>query len=112
MSERARAVVAGWNGFIGRRLVADLAEREYDVARVGRTGPDGRWSDPRTLTRLVDSDLPGTRRVALRMAIVLGGPPRTMLARVARLGLDGPSTTVVGSSTVALVPAPSLPRHR
>lgn len=36
-------------------------------------------------------DLPGTRRVALRMAIVLGdGPATRMLARLARLGLGGP----------------------
>lgn len=36
-------------------------------------------------------DLPGTRRVALRMAIVLGdGPATRMLLRLARLGLGGP----------------------
>lgn len=36
-------------------------------------------------------DLPGTRRVALRMAIVLGdGPALNMLARAARFGLGGP----------------------
>jgi NAD dependent epimerase/dehydratase family enzyme len=36
-------------------------------------------------------DLPGTRRVALRMAIVLGdGPATHTLARLARLGLGGP----------------------
>lgn len=36
-------------------------------------------------------DLPGTRRVALRMAIVLGdGPATAILARLARLGLGGP----------------------
>lgn len=181
MSGGARAVVAGWNGFIGHRLVDDLAARGYDVARVGRTGPEGRWNDPRSLARLVDGshlvvnlagksvgcrytdrnrdeilrsrvattrllheavataarpprlwlnastatiyryaldrpqtesggelgtgfsvdvarswerelfagDLPGTRRVALRMAIVLGGPASDMLARVARLGVGG-----------------------
>lgn len=181
MSEGARAVVAGWNGFIGRRLVDDLAARGYDVARVGRNGPDGRWGDPTTLAGLVDGaalvvnlagksvgcryternrdeilrsrvattrqlreaitaaeeppqlwlnastatiyryaldrpqtesegelgtgfsvdvarswerelfagDLPGTRRVALRMAIVLGGPASDMLARIARLGVGG-----------------------
>ncbi|HEX6874729.1 MAG TPA: NAD-dependent epimerase/dehydratase family protein, partial [Nocardioidaceae bacterium] len=54
MSEGARAVVAGWTGFIGRRLVDDLAARGYDVARVGRNGPDGRWGDPATLAALVD----------------------------------------------------------
>lgn len=37
------------------------------------------------------SDLPSTRRVALRMAIVLGdGPATTLLARLARVGLGGP----------------------
>ncbi|WP_240642396.1 epimerase [Microbacterium sulfonylureivorans] len=36
-------------------------------------------------------DLPGTRRVALRMAIVLGdGPATRTLVRLARLGLGGP----------------------
>lgn len=36
-------------------------------------------------------ELPGTRRVALRMTIVLGdGPALGMLARAARLGLGGP----------------------
>lgn len=36
-------------------------------------------------------DLPGTRRVALRMAIVLGdGPATRTLARLARVGLGGP----------------------
>ncbi|MFE5334272.1 epimerase [Isoptericola sp. NPDC056573] len=179
---RRRAVVAGWNGFIGHRLVADLSERGYDVVRVGRTGPDARWDDPAALARAVDGadlvvnlagksvgcryteanrdeilrsrvattralrasieaaatpprlwlnastatiyryatdrpqtesdgelgtgfsvdvarswerelfagDLPGTRRVALRMAIVLGGPASDLLARIARLGVGGP----------------------
>ncbi|MFE5310781.1 epimerase [Isoptericola sp. NPDC056605] len=179
---RRRAVVAGWNGFIGHRLVADLSERGYDVVRVGRTGPDARWDDPSALARAVDDadlvvnlagksvgcryteanrdeilrsrvattralrasieaaatpprlwlnastatiyryatdrpqtesdgelgtgfsvdvarswerelfagDLPGTRRVALRMAIVLGGPASDLLARIARLGVGGP----------------------
>ncbi|MEL7976467.1 DUF1731 domain-containing protein [Isoptericola sp. F-RaC21] len=179
---RTRAVVAGWNGFIGHRLVADLAERGYDVARVGRSGPDARWGDPAALAGAVDGaelvvnlagksvgcryteanrdeilrsrvettralreaigaasapprlwlnastatiyryatdrpqtesdgelgtgfsvdvarswerelfagDLPGTRRVALRMAIVLGGPASDLLARIARLGVGGP----------------------
>lgn len=39
---------------------------------------------------LFDSDLPSTRRVALRMAIVLGdGPANTLLFRLARFGLGG-----------------------
>lgn len=41
-------------------------------------------------SELFDGDLPGTRRVALRMAIVLGDGPATMtLARLARIGLGG-----------------------
>ncbi|SDD23002.1 epimerase [Auraticoccus monumenti] len=40
---------------------------------------------------LLAGDLPGTRRVALRMTIVLGdGPALGMLARAARFGLGGP----------------------
>ncbi|MDH2414886.1 DUF1731 domain-containing protein [Nocardioides sp. CER19] len=54
MTQGARAVVAGWSGFIGRRLVDDLTARGYDVARVGRDGPEGRWSDPASLAALVD----------------------------------------------------------
>ncbi|EAR24718.1 cell-division inhibitor [marine actinobacterium PHSC20C1] len=38
-----------------------------------------------------ESDLPQTRRVALRMAIVLGdGPATNLLLRLARIGLGGP----------------------
>ncbi|WP_166849183.1 epimerase [Isoptericola sp. BMS4] len=48
-----------------------------DVARA--------WEDA-----FLAGDLPGTRRVALRMAIVLGGPASDLLARVARLGVGGP----------------------
>lgn len=181
MTQRARAVVTGWNGFIGHRLVEDLTCRGYEVARVGREGPDGSWSDPDSLVRLVDGaelvinlagksvgcrytdknrdeilrsrvdttravreaiaaaaappplwlnastatiyrdaldhpqtesggefgtgfsvdiarswerelfagELPGTRRVALRMAIVLGGPASDLLARTAKFGIGG-----------------------
>ncbi|GAA3655150.1 epimerase [Microbacterium marinilacus] len=40
---------------------------------------------------LFAGELPGTRRVALRMAIVLGdGPATRMLLRLARIGLGGP----------------------
>jgi uncharacterized protein len=182
MSDLPRAVVAGWTGFIGRRLVTDLTARGYEVARVGRTGPDARWDDPGAVARLVEGadlvvnlagksvgcryteanraeilrsrvattrllneavtaagqpprlwlnagtatiyryardrpqteadgelgsgfsvdvarswerelfagELPRTRRVALRMAIVLGGPASDLLARIARLGVGGP----------------------
>jgi NAD dependent epimerase/dehydratase family enzyme len=176
-----RAVVTGWNGFIGQRLVSDLRDRGWDVVRVGRSGPDVRWDEPDRLREAVDGadlvvnlagksvgcrytdrnrdeilrsrvettrqvheavaaaaspprvwmnastatiyryamdrpqtesdgelgwgfsvdvarswerelfagDLPGTRRIALRMAIVLGGPASDLLARVARLGIGG-----------------------
>lgn len=41
---------------------------------------------------LFTGELPGTRRVALRIAIVLGdGPATRLLFRVARLGLGGPN---------------------
>ncbi|MFD6447428.1 epimerase [Promicromonospora sp. NPDC060204] len=183
MTEAKRAVVAGWTGFIGRALVDDLTSRGYEVARVGRDGPDVRWSDdPAALRDVVDGAdllvnlagksvgcrytdrnrdeilrsrvettrqlheavvasarpprlwlnastatiyryaldrpqteddgelgagfsvdvarswehelfagrLPETRRVALRMAIVLGGPASDMLARLARFGVGGP----------------------
>ncbi len=178
-----RAVVAGASGFIGPWLVEDLTEGGYQVARIGRRGPDIRWGDAAGLTALVNGadllvnlagrsvgcrytdhnrdeiyrsridtttqlhdavtaaarpprlwmnastatiyrhatdrpqteqdgeigegfsvdvarnwervffagDLPRTRRVALRMAIVLGdGPALNKLAMAARVGLGGP----------------------
>ena len=182
MSTR-RAVLAGASGFIGQRLVRELTADGYEVARVGRTGPDARWGEPDRLAELIDGsellvnlagrsvgcrytdahrdeiyrsridttaglrravelagsppsvwlnastgtiyryaldrpqteadgelgrgfsvdvardwegaffvgELPGTRRVALRMAIVLGdGPALQMLLRAARFGAGGP----------------------
>ncbi|PXA71822.1 epimerase [Cryobacterium arcticum] len=179
---RKRAVVAGASGFIGQRLVRELRGDGYDVACIGRSGPDARWSDDQAVRALVDGadllvnlagkivncrytdanrteilrsrvdttrqlrqavaasahpprvwlnastatiyryagdrpmteaggelgtgfsvdiarewedeffsgTLPGTRRVALRMAIVLGdGPATTILVRLARFGLGG-----------------------
>ncbi|WP_104164077.1 epimerase [Cryobacterium sp. N22] len=180
---RERAVVAGASGFIGQRLVRELRDQGYEVARIGRTGPDARWDDDDAVRALIDGsalvinlagtsvncrytdrnrteilrsridttrqlreaieasvrpprvwlnastatiyryamdrpmtethgeigsgfsadiarnwedeffggDLPGTRRVALRMAIVLGdGPATAILLRLARFGLGGP----------------------
>ena len=180
---RPRAVLAGASGFLGPLLAADLAARGYQVALVGRRGPDARWGERDRLHPLIDGadllvnlagrsvgcrytdrnrdeiyrsridttaqlgaavaeadrpprlwlnastatiyrhamdrpqteddgetgsgfsvdvardweetlfagPLPRTRRVALRMAIVLGdGPALQMLARAARSGLGGP----------------------
>ena len=176
-------MVAGASGFIGRRLVRELSDQGYEVARIGRTGPEAPWHDDAAVRALIDGsalvinlagtsvncrytdrnrteilrsridttrqlreaietaarpprvwlnastatiyryamdrpmtethgeigsgfsadiarnwedeffggDLPGTRRVALRMAIVLGdGPATAILVRLARLGLGGP----------------------
>ncbi|QYF73047.1 epimerase [Cryobacterium sp. PAMC25264] len=180
---RKRAVVAGASGFIGHRLVRELLDQGYQVACIGRSGPDARWGDDAAVLSLVDGadllvnlagkivncryteanrteilhsrvdttgalhravaasakpprlwlnastatiyryaldrpmtestgelgtgfsvdiardwereffagDLPQTRRVALRMAIVLGdGPATAILVRLARWGLGGP----------------------
>ena len=180
---RKRAVVAGASGFIGQRLVRELRSDGYEVACIGRNGPDARWTDDAAVRVLVDGadllvnlagkivncrytdrnrdeilrsrvsttrqlrqavetsarpprvwlnastatiyryaidrpmtesqgdigagfsvdiarawedeffagDLPQTRRVALRMAIVLGdGPATAILVRLARVGLGGP----------------------
>ncbi len=49
-----------------------------------------------------DGDLPTTRRVALRMAIVLGdGPATRMLLALGKLGLGGRRSTAGGSPTAA-----------
>jgi NAD dependent epimerase/dehydratase family enzyme len=53
-----RAVLAGASGFVGRRLVRELTADGYEIARVGRSGPDARWGEPERLAGLVDgSDL-------------------------------------------------------
>ena len=176
-------MVAGASGFIGQRLVRELQSDGFEVATIGRSGPDATWSDDQSVRALVDGadllvnlagkivncrytdanrtevlrsrvdttrqlrqavaasahpprvwlnastatiyryamdrpmteaggdlgtgfsvdiarewedeffsgDLPGTRRVALRMAIVLGdGPATAILVRLARFGLGGP----------------------
>ncbi|TFD09310.1 epimerase [Cryobacterium sp. TMT1-66-1] len=180
---RGRAVIAGATGFIGQRLVRELRDQGYDIARIGRNGPDARWDDASAIRTLIDGsklvvnlagksvncrytdrnrdeilrsridttrafrqaiatsanpprvwlnastatiyrysldrpmtetngdvgtgfsadiaqaweaeffagELPATRRVALRMAIVLGdGPATAALVRLARFGLGGP----------------------
>lgn len=54
MSQNPRAVVAGASGFIGHALVRDLRERGYDVACIGRNGPDARWHQPTAIRCLLD----------------------------------------------------------
>lgn len=51
---RPVAVVAGASGFVGRALVAALAEDGYDVRTIGRTGADAGWADPAGIRGLVD----------------------------------------------------------
>lgn len=176
-------MLGGGSGFLGRRLKAALEDDGYEVAVIGRDGPDARWDDPDSILRVIDGadlvvglagksvncrygdanrdeilrsrvdttralraaiaqaekppavwmnsstatiyryaldkaqteasgeldtgfspdvartweaeffagDLPATRRVALRCAIVLGddGPATTLLFRLARLGVGG-----------------------
>ncbi|MFO7690154.1 MAG: DUF1731 domain-containing protein [Cryobacterium sp.] len=181
-TEKPRAVIAGASGFIGQRMLRELRAQGYSVSRIGRAGPDARWSDEAGVRALIDGadlvlnlagksvncrytdlnrdelvrsrvettrqirhaiasstrpprlwlnasgvtiyrdaldqamtersgepgagfsadlakhwedeffsgDLPGTRRVALRLAIVLGdGPATRVLLRLARLGIGG-----------------------
>ncbi|WP_375422976.1 epimerase [uncultured Friedmanniella sp.] len=49
-----RAVVAGASGFLGPPLIADLTSRGYEVAVLGRRGPDARWTQPERVRALVD----------------------------------------------------------
>ena len=49
-----RAVLSGASGFIGPLVAADLADRGWTVAVVGRNGPDARWDQPERLAALVD----------------------------------------------------------
>ena len=70
------------------RHAADRAQTESD----GELGEGFSVDVARDWERAFFADeTPGTRRVALRMAIVLGdGPALTMLLRAARFGLGGP----------------------
>lgn len=54
MATRRRAVLGGGSGFLGTALRAALEEDGYDVAVIGREGPDARWDDPASLLRIVD----------------------------------------------------------
>jgi uncharacterized protein len=49
-----RIVITGASGFLGESLTAAFRAEGAEVARVGRSGPDGRWGDTDGLTRLVD----------------------------------------------------------
>lgn len=52
--EVKRAVLAGGSGFIGQALRRALEDDGYDVAVIGRNGPDARWDDPESVRRVVD----------------------------------------------------------
>lgn len=49
-----RAVIGGGSGALGTALRAALEAEGYDVAVIGRTGPDARWDDPDSVRRVVD----------------------------------------------------------
>jgi len=49
-----RVVIAGASGFIGTRLVAEFRDEGAEVALIGRTGPDARWTDQAAIDALVD----------------------------------------------------------
>jgi uncharacterized protein len=49
-----RIVLAGASGFIGRYLTEAFRAEGYEVARIGRSGPDASWGDTAAITDLVD----------------------------------------------------------
>lgn len=49
-----RAVLGGGTGFLGTALKEALEADGYDVAVIGRSGPDARWDDPASILRVVD----------------------------------------------------------
>jgi uncharacterized protein len=49
-----RIVLAGASGFIGRYLTDAFRAEGYEVARIGRSGPDAAWGDTAAITALVD----------------------------------------------------------
>ncbi len=49
-----RVVLGGGSGFIGRTLQAAFEAEGYEVAVIGREGPDARWDDPASILRVVD----------------------------------------------------------
>lgn len=49
-----RIVIGGASGFLGARLIADLAADGWETATIGRVGADAGWDDPAAILRLVD----------------------------------------------------------
>lgn len=49
-----RAVIGGGTGFLGTALKEALEADGYEVALIGRSGPDARWDDPASIRRVVD----------------------------------------------------------
>ncbi len=49
-----RAIIAGASGFVGQYLSQQLEAEGYQIARVGRSGPDARWGDRDALVGLLD----------------------------------------------------------
>lgn len=49
-----RVVLGGGSGFIGQALKAAFEADGYEVAVIGREGPDARWDDPASVNRVVD----------------------------------------------------------
>lgn len=49
-----RAVLGGGTGFLGTALKDALEADGYEVAVIGRSGPDARWDDPASIRRVVD----------------------------------------------------------
>jgi len=49
-----RAVLGGGTGFLGTALKEALEADGYEVAVIGRSGPDARWDDPASILRVVD----------------------------------------------------------
>ena len=51
---RKRVVLGGGSGFMGKALRAAFEDDGYEVAVIGRAGPDARWDDPASILRVVD----------------------------------------------------------
>lgn len=49
-----RAVIGGGSGTLGTALRTALEAEGYEVAVIGRHGPDARWGDPASVHRVVD----------------------------------------------------------